>query len=50
MLPKVGFMSPFLQFIKALAVAKNGHPRMIGILEFAYTTNCVSKVRKSTGQ
>jgi hypothetical protein len=31
MLPNEIFMTPVLQLIRALAVAKNGHPRITGI-------------------
>jgi hypothetical protein len=48
MFPKDNFISPFLQLINALEVARNGHPKITGI-ELHALTGCVSKTTKSTG-
>ncbi|KAM7502934.1 hypothetical protein LguiB_001838 [Lonicera macranthoides] len=34
--PKLIFISPFLQLISALAVARNGRPRITGIFPFVF--------------
>ncbi|KAM7519223.1 hypothetical protein LguiB_018185 [Lonicera macranthoides] len=34
--PKLIFISPFLQLISALAVARNGRPRITGICPFVF--------------
>jgi hypothetical protein len=46
--PKDNFISPFLQLINALEVARNGRPKITGI-ELHASTGCVSKTIKSTG-
>jgi hypothetical protein len=48
MFPNDSFISPFLQLINALKVARNGRPKIIGI-ELHASTGCVSKTIKSTG-
>jgi hypothetical protein len=48
MFPNDSFISPFLQLIIALEVARNGRSKIIGI-ELHASTNCVSKTIKSTG-
>ena len=50
MLPKDNFRTPFLQFIKALEVAKNGHPKITGIEVPACEIGYVSKTIKSIGK
>jgi hypothetical protein len=47
MFPKDNFISPFLQLINALEVARNGRPKITGI-ELHASTSCVSKTTKST--
>jgi hypothetical protein len=42
------FISPFLQLINALEVARNRHPKITGN-ELHASTGCVSKTIKSTG-
>jgi len=49
MSPKVNLMDPFLQFMIALAVARNGRPKMTGVWDLGLDTGCVSKTIKSTG-
>jgi hypothetical protein len=48
MFPNDSFISPFLQLINALEVARNRHPKMTGI-ELHASTSCVSKTTKLTG-
>jgi hypothetical protein len=48
MFPNDNFISPFLQLINALEVARNRHPKITGI-ELHASTGCVSKTIKSTG-
>jgi hypothetical protein len=48
MFPKDNFITPFIQLINALEVARNGRPKIIGI-ELHVSTGCVSKTIKSTG-
>jgi hypothetical protein len=47
MFPNYSFISPFLQLINALEVARNGRPKIIGI-ELHASTGCVSNTIKST--
>jgi hypothetical protein len=47
MFPKDNFISPFLQLINALEVARNEYPKMTEI-ELHASTGCVSKTIKST--
>jgi hypothetical protein len=47
MFPKDSFISPFLQLINALEVARNGLPK-ITRNELHASTGCVSKTIKST--
>jgi len=49
MSPKVKLMDPFLQLMMALAVARNGHPKIIGVLALGLDTGCVSRTMKSIG-
>ena len=49
MSPKVNLMDPFLQFIIALVVARNGRPKMTGVWDLGLDIGCVSKIMKSTG-
>ena len=49
MLPKDKFINPFLQFIKALAVAKNGRPKITEIYLHLLAIGSVSRTIKSTG-
>jgi hypothetical protein len=49
MFPNDSFISPFLQLINALEVARNGRPRITGN-ELHALTGCVSQTIKSTGQ
>jgi ABC-type arginine transport system ATPase subunit len=46
MFPNDSFISPFLQLINALEVARNGRPKIIGN-ELHASTGCVSKIIKS---
>ena len=48
--PKECFKTPFLQFIRAFEVARNGQPKITGICAFEFETECVSKTIKSTGK
>jgi hypothetical protein len=48
MFPKYNFITPFLQLINALEVARNGHPKITGI-GLHVSTGYVSKITKSTG-
>jgi len=48
MFPNDNLISPFLQLIKALEVARNGRPKITGI-ELHASTGYVSKTTKSTG-
>jgi hypothetical protein len=48
MFPKDNFISPFLQLINTLEVARNRRPKITGI-ELDASTGCVSKTIKSTG-
>jgi len=48
MFPNDNFISPFLQLINALEVARNGSPKITGI-ELHASIGCVSKTIKSTG-
>jgi hypothetical protein len=48
MFPNDNFISPFLQLINALEVARNRHPKITGI-ELHASTGYVSKAIKSTG-
>ena len=48
--PKDNFIRPFRQLISALAVAKNGLPKMTGICPLGFATGSVSKIIKSTGK
>jgi hypothetical protein len=48
MFPKYNFITPFLQLINALEVARNGHPKITGI-GLHVSTGYVSKTTKSTG-
>jgi hypothetical protein len=45
---KDNFITPSLQLINALEVARNEHPKITGIKLHA-STGCVSKTIKSTG-
>ena len=49
MFPKDNFITPFLQLINALEVARNGRPKITGI-ELHASTGCVSNTIKSTGK
>ena len=49
MFPKMSCMTPFLQLIIALEVAKNGLPRMIGTELALAAAGFVSSTKKSTG-
>jgi hypothetical protein len=48
MFPNDSFISPFLQLINALEVARNGRPKVTRIKLHA-STGCVSKTIKFTG-
>jgi hypothetical protein len=48
MFPNDSFISPFLQLINALEVARNRRPKITGN-ELHALTGCVSKTIKSTG-
>jgi hypothetical protein len=48
MFPNDNFISPFLQLINALEVARNGSPKITGI-ELHASIGCVFKTIKSTG-
>jgi hypothetical protein len=48
MFPNDSFISPFLQLINALEVARNRCPKMTEI-ELHASTGCVFKTTKSTG-
>jgi hypothetical protein len=48
MFSKDNFISPFLQLINALEVARNESPKLTGI-ELHVLTSCVSMTTKSTG-
>jgi hypothetical protein len=48
MFSKDNIITPFLQLINALEVARNGRPKIIGITLHT-STGCVSKTIKSTG-
>jgi hypothetical protein len=48
MFPNDSFISPFLQLINALEVARNKRRKIIGN-ELHLSTGCVSKIIKSTG-
>jgi hypothetical protein len=48
MFSKDSFISPFLQLINALEVARNRRPKITGN-ELHASTGCVSKTIKSTG-
>ena len=48
MLPKDKFINPFMQLIKALAVAKNGRLNIIGICLHLLAIGSASKKIKST--
>jgi len=48
MFPKDSLISPFLQLINALKVARNGHPKITGN-ELHSLTGCVSKTIKFIG-
>ena len=50
MLPKDNFKTPLPQFIKALEVAKNGCPKIIGIEVPTCEIGFVSKTIKSIGK
>ncbi|KAM7466041.1 hypothetical protein LguiB_013603 [Lonicera macranthoides] len=50
MFPNVNFTIPFLQFIMALEVARNGRPRITGISLAGFDTGCMSRMMKSTGK
>ena len=49
MLPKDKFINPFMRVIKALAVAKNGRPKITGICLHSLAIGSVSRTIKSTG-
>jgi hypothetical protein len=49
MFPKDNFITPFLQLINALEVARNERPK-ITLIELHVSTGYVSKTIKSTGK
>jgi len=48
MSPKVNLIDQFLQFIIALAVTRNGRPKMMGVRDLGLDTGCISRTMKST--
>jgi hypothetical protein len=50
MFPKVISISPVLQFMQVLVIAKKGHPRMTGISLAGYGTGSVSRTMKHIGK